>query len=98
MFERVRNIESYYPNVFGVKREGYTESDERNIERVGGFVERYGWMYVAYQYAEFYRININEVYEVKLIEFLNYLAFMKDKGEYDMQIAKEQMAVNGVRK
>lgn len=55
-------------------------------------------MYVAYQYAEFYRININEVYEVKLIEFLNYLAFMKDKGEYDMQIAKEQMAVNGVRK
>lgn len=52
-------------------------------------------MYVAFQYAEFYKININEVYEVNLIEFLNYLAFMKDKGTYDMEIAKEQMAYNG---
>lgn len=51
-------------------------------------------MYVTYQYAEFYRMSINEVYEVNLIEFLNYLAFMKDKGVYDMELAREQMKYN----
>ena len=50
---------------------------------------------MAYQYAEFYHININEVYDVKLIEFLNYLSFMKDKCEYDIETAKEQMEYNG---
>lgn len=56
-------------------------------------------MYVAYQYSEFFRININEVYEVPLIEFLNYLSFMKDKSEYDIETAKEQMNYNvGLRK
>lgn len=40
-------------------------------------------------------MDINKVYEVKLIEFMNYLAFMKDKGVYDTQLLKEQMAANG---
>jgi hypothetical protein len=55
-------------------------------------------MYVAYQYSEFYKININEVYEVNIIEFYNYLAFMTDKGQYDMEIAREQLKANGVRR
>ena len=60
-----------------------------------GFVEHYGWLYVAYQYSQFFNININDVYKVPLIEFLNYLSFMKDKSEYDVETAKEQMAYNG---
>ena len=48
-----------------------------------------------FQYAEFYHKQIDQVYEVNLIEFMNMLAFMKDKGEYDIQIAKEQMEYNG---
>jgi hypothetical protein len=48
----------------------------------------------VFQYAEFYHKQIDEVYEVNLIEFMNMLAFMKDKSEYDIQIAKEQMEYN----
>ena len=40
-------------------------------------------------------MGVNDVYEVNLIEFLNYLAFMKDKGTYDMKVAQEQMTYNG---
>ena len=79
--------------MFGTGKAGHRGSDEG--DRIIGFVEHYGWLYVAYQYAEFYRININEVYNVQLIEFLNYLSFMKDKSEYDIETAKEQMIYNG---
>lgn len=76
---------------------GGTTDDSESSE--GGkyehFVKRWGWMAVVYQYSEFYKINVNEVYNVKLIEFFNYLAFMKDKGTFDMELAREQMKHNG---
>lgn len=72
--------------------EGHQGSNGGN--RLNVFIERWEWFYVVYQYAEFYRINVNDVYEVNLIEFLNYLAFMKDKGVYDMELAREQMKYN----
>lgn len=76
--------------------EGHSGSNGGN--RLNVFLERWEWFYVVYQYAEFYRINVNDVYEVNLIEFLNYLAFMKDKGVYDLEMAKEQMRINEFRK
>lgn len=83
--------------MFGTSGSRHSGNNEGDRERIIGFVEHYGWLYVAYQYSEFFKININEVYEVPLIEFLNYLSFMKDKSEYDIETAKEQMAYNGTR-
>ena len=41
---------------------------------------------------------MDKVYEVNIVEFMNMLAFMKDKSQYDIELAKEQMAYNGRRK
>lgn len=48
--------------------------------------------------ATFYPcITEDEVYEWDLVRFLNDLAFMKDKGEYDLEVMKQQMKHNGTR-
>ena len=54
-------------------------------------------MYVVDQYSEFDHKPMEEVYKVNIIEFMNMLAFMKDKGQYDIEIAREQMAYNGTK-
>ena len=59
--------------------------------RVKGFVAHWGWIYVVFQMAEFYRESRNEQYDKSIIEFYNDLAFMKDKSKYDLDLAEERM-------
>lgn len=65
--------------------------------RVNNFVKHWGWIYVVFQMAEFFRESRNEQYEKNIIEFYNDLAFMKDKGKYDLQTMEEQMKINANR-
>jgi hypothetical protein len=37
----------------------------------------------------------DEIYEWELVRFLNDLAFMKDKSEYDLELARRQLEVYG---
>lgn len=62
--------------------------------RVKGFVAHWGWTYVVYQMAEFYRESRDDQYNKTIIEFYNDLAFMKDKSRYDLEVAEERMRVN----
>jgi hypothetical protein len=62
--------------------------------RVKGFVGHWGWIYVVYQMAEFFRESRNEQYDKNIIEFYNDLAFMKDKGQYDLETMENQMRAN----
>lgn len=62
--------------------------------RVKGFVAHWGWIYVVYQMAEFFRESRNEQYDKNIIEFYNDLAFMKDKGQYDLETMENQMRAN----
>lgn len=58
------------------------------------FVKHWGWIYVVFQMAEFYRCSREDIYNVCLIEFYNDLAFMKDKGRYDIHVLEKQMQEN----
>ena len=62
--------------------------------RVEGFVAHWGWIYVVFQMAEFYRCSRDEIYNMRLIEFYNDMAFMKDKGKYDIETVEKQMQEN----
>jgi hypothetical protein len=62
--------------------------------RVGGFVKHWGWIYVVFQMAEFFRESRDQQYEKTIHEFYNDLAFMKDKSRYDLETLEEQMRIN----
>ena len=41
------------------------------------FIEYYGWQYTTTQVAEYYRISLNEAYQLPALEYLNALAYIK---------------------
>jgi hypothetical protein len=46
------------------------------------FIEYYGWQYSTTQVAEYYRITLNEAYELPAIEYLNALSYLKAYRDY----------------
>ena len=46
------------------------------------FMERWGWVYSTKQVADFQNINVNEAYDLRVIEYLNTLAYLKDYNKH----------------
>jgi hypothetical protein len=42
------------------------------------FMARWGWVFSTKQVADFQNITVNEGYELRVIEYLNTLAYLKD--------------------
>lgn len=58
------------------------------------FVGHYGWVYVVFQMAEFYRESRNDQYKKGLIEFYNDCSFMKDHEEWKIELREQQLLEN----
>jgi len=43
-----------------------------------GFMERWGWVFSTKQVADFQNITVNAAYDLRVIEYLNTLAYLKD--------------------
>jgi hypothetical protein len=52
------------------------------------FMRIYGWHYTAKLVAEHENIRTSEAFEMKTIEFLNTMAYLKSKNAYDREQAK----------
>lgn len=61
---------------------------------VADFVKHWGWVYVIYQMAEFYKESRDKQYDKGVIEFYNDLSFMKDHCKWQLEIAEQQMLAN----
>jgi hypothetical protein len=55
---------------------------------VVAFMRIYGWHYTAKLVAEHENIRTSEAFEMKTIEFLNTMAYLKSKNAYDREQAK----------
>lgn len=53
------------------------------------FMQHYGWIYQAELVADFERISLEEAYEIKTINFLNDLVYLKAKAEHEAQLFKK---------
>jgi len=66
------------------------EGDDEGGSLAGGgtFMSIYGWHYSAKLIAEFENIRFKEVFEMSTIEFLNTMAYLKAKNNYDNEQVK----------
>jgi len=64
--------------------------DDKEASGFGGgaFIRVYGWHYTCYLVAAQENIAVKKVFEMKTIEFLNAMAYMKGKNSYDREQAK----------
>lgn len=82
-----------YQGLFG----GRADPDEDGAKGDAGgfeqyFGERWGWFVSGAQVAELERIPLQQAYALPVIHFLNDLAFLKDRVQYD-EIKMEQWRV-----
>lgn len=73
---------------------GEGEPGDIEEERIEGFVGHWGWIYIVFQMAEFFRESREAQFEKNIYEFYNDLAFMKDKSRYDIETMEKQMKEN----
>ena len=60
--------------------QGDEEEDLEEDTGSGGFAEKWGWVANVDLVSETCRCSWNEVWEMSAIEFLNILAYRRDKG------------------
>lgn len=53
------------------------------------FVNRWGWFYFCEQVCKIKNCNIDSIFDLKVIEFLNYCSYMKEKNQFDNQRINE---------
>ena len=72
-----------YPTLFG-KGDAEEREDEGGSSNFSdGFNENFGWIYNTTRVAELKRIPLSEAEDLKLVEFFNYLVYIKEKDKHD---------------
>lgn len=78
-------MRSSYEPLFGEQQQSNSGTNERDNERqrIHGFLEQWGWEYNIDQCAESERVGWEYIYlNWNVIEFLNRLSYLKDKGKF----------------
>lgn len=75
-----------YPNLFGTTSR---PAEEEVVDEDNWFAARYGWLATIDSVAE-NRTQWDFYLMMPVIEFLNYLCFLKDKNEYQSTQKHEQ--------
>lgn len=65
--------------------------------KLKGFVAHWGWIYIVFQMAEFYRETRDNQYEKNIIQLYNDMAFMKDHEKWKSELLQEQIRQNANR-
>jgi hypothetical protein len=56
------------------------------------FMARWGWVFSTKQVADFNNITVNDAYDLRVIEYLNTLAYLKDYNKHkDNEYKKWQL-------
>lgn len=46
-------------------------------------MQRYGWHYTTEQVAAYMRISLSEAWDLPTVEYLNAVAYLKARGEFE---------------
>ena len=81
-----------YTGIFTEESRVVSQDDGRDTERqrVSGFIEQWGWEYNIDQCALNERVSWETVYNWNLVQFMNKISYLKDKGKFEI-------ALNGIR-
>jgi hypothetical protein len=72
-----------YKGLFGT-RDDEDDDDTKTTKSIEEeFQDNFGWVYNAYQVAEFEKIPLDAVYDLPVIQFLNDLSYLKQKQSVD---------------
>lgn len=84
--QNFRRFYKLYPTLFG---EADAEEGEAEVaDFTDGFNENYGWLYNTKRVADLKGIPLDAAFEIQLIEFFNWLVYIKEKDQHDQKMSK----------
>ena len=80
--QTIRSINESFPALFDTRTNEQGDNGNTSGERPDRFTERFGWFSTCEQVAEYKRIELDEVWDLHVIDFLNSLVYLKEKKKY----------------
>lgn len=71
--------------------EGATDDGFGASGIIAKFTKSFGWLHSAVKVAEVTRYNIDQTFEMNIVEFLNWMAYIKSYNAMNVAIQKEEM-------
>jgi hypothetical protein len=91
-----KRLNKSYNSLFGKRDIEEQESNEAEVERnTETFEARWGWVYNAELIKGFEGIELDKVWELPIIQALNALAYLKDKGRNERHQIEQMNRKNG---
>ena len=90
-----------YARLFNKEDEESSQGDEEQgtDEETGptaSFLKQWGWINNVDTVSETMRISWNEVFEMNIVEFLNVVAYTRDKAQLELEREKEYLRKKGM--
>ena len=107
--QETTKIHKAYSNLFGIDDEDLEAQDEdrrretdderstRENEDTTGFSYKWGWIFNVDRVSETMRISWNEAFKMNIVEFLNILCYIKDKGEWEKKQMEEYKRLHNLK-
>lgn len=86
--QNFRRFYKKYPSLFGEQSDEVGENEEGGQDFSDGFNENFGWLYNTERVAKLKGITYDEADRLSLIEFFNWLVYIKFKERHEIAIAK----------
>jgi len=87
----LQRLDKEFEGLFDI-RDDEESNEVSSRSGVSKFMQYYGWIYQTELVAAFERITLESTYELPTIQFLNDLAYLKSKGEYEAEELKKAYA------
>lgn len=85
MFQKLQFDYNYLFGEQPKSTKGVPEGD-RERQRISGFLEQWGWDYSISQCVIDTGLSEDEIYDWNVIRFHNKLAYLKDKGKFEIAL------------
>ena len=84
-----------FKNLFGHDNAAGAEDDSYSSGGSGQqFMQRFGWHYQSELVSRYEGIKLDEAYQLPTIQYLNDLAYLKEKANYEREAIKKASAKN----
>ena len=85
---KIKAIDDEFVGLFGETSEQPDDVVDGIGNDVHPFQKQYGWIYQAVLVAQHNNITLERAYQLPTIQFLNDLAYIKSKSEFDAYLLK----------
>lgn len=86
---KIKAIDDEFVGLFGERSEEQDDDGDRIGNDLHPFQKQYGWIFQAVMVAQHNNITLDAAYRLPTIQFLNDLAYIKSKSEFDAYLMKK---------